>query len=127
MYLSRLHLEEFRNYRTLELNLDPIGLRLIGQNGSGKTSLLESIVMLATTRSPRASTDRELVEWESGEIYGVAPYARIEATVTSVERTHELAVTIELDREGGGVAKKGFILDGKPVRAHDLIGVIKFV
>jgi DNA replication and repair protein RecF len=127
MYLSRLHLEEVRNYNSLEMNLDPAGLRLIGQNASGKTSFIEAVVLLATTRSPRASSDREVVEWESGKSFGVSPYSRIEAEVQYGERLHKIAVSIELDPERQHLSRKTFTLDGQSVRAHDLIGVVKFV
>ena len=127
MMLSRLHLEEFRTYHSLDLEIASPGLRLIGQNASGKTSFIEAIVMLATTRSPRASSDREVVEWESGLVYGVAPYARIEADVQYGDRRHRIAVSIELDAARQTLARKTFSLDGQSVRAHDLIGVIKFV
>ena len=127
MYLSRLHLEEFRNYHSLEMDLDPAGLRLIGQNASGKTSFIEAVVLLATTRSPRASSDREVVEWESGQNFGVSPYSRIEAEVMYGERLHKIAVSIELDPERQHLSRKTFTLDGQSVRAHDLIGVVKFV
>jgi len=127
MYLSRLHMEEFRNYHSLEMELEPAGLRLIGQNASGKTSFIEAVVLLATTRSPRASSDREVVEWERGQNFGVSPYSRIEAEVTYGERVHKIAVSIELDPERKHVSRKTFTLDGQSVRAHDLIGVVKFV
>ncbi|MGI8483404.1 MAG: DNA replication/repair protein RecF [Thermomicrobiales bacterium] len=127
MYLSRLHLEEFRNYHSLEMDLDPAGLRLIGPNASGKTSFMEAVVLLATTRSPRASSDREVVEWESGKNFGVSPYSRIEAEVQYGERLHKIAVSIELDPERQHLSRKTFTLDGQSVRAHDLIGVVKFV
>lgn len=36
---------------------------LWGQNGQGKTNILESLYLLATTRSFRAANDKELVSW----------------------------------------------------------------
>lgn len=127
MYLSRLRMEEFRNYHSLEIDLDQAGLRLIGQNASGKTSFIEAVVLLATTRSPRASSDREVVEWESGQDFGVAPYTRLEADVMYGERLHRITVSIELSAERQQISRKSFTLDGQTVRAHDLIGVVKFV
>ena len=52
MFCAHLQLAEFRNYAQLDCAL-PAGISVIqGANGSGKTSLLEAIYLLATTRSP---------------------------------------------------------------------------
>lgn len=65
MYLSRLTLNEFRNYQSLDLPLGQ-GLFLFhGENAQGKTNLLEAICMLATGSSFHASSDREVVNWRA--------------------------------------------------------------
>jgi DNA replication and repair protein RecF len=61
MRLVQLGLESFRSYRTAELQPDP-GLTIVaGPNGAGKTNLLEAVQVAITGRSPRASSDVELV------------------------------------------------------------------
>ncbi|HWK81427.1 MAG TPA: DNA replication/repair protein RecF [Thermomicrobiales bacterium] len=127
MHVSRLHLEEFRSYQQLDLAIPASGMRLIGKNGSGKTSFLEAIVLLATTRSARTSSDRELVGWTSGEAYGLAPWSRVEADVQTDERAHRIAIALELDAAHESVTRKTFTLDGQAARGQDLIGVLKFV
>src|SRR5215211_7691418 len=57
MYLTRLQLEQFRNYIHLDLAVPRHGLLLFGANASGKTSFLEALYLLATTRSPRAEVE----------------------------------------------------------------------
>lgn len=127
MYLSHLTLDEFRTYEHLELELPSQGLRIAGRNASGKTSLLEAIVMLATTRSPRTSTEREAVRWGSGELYGVNPYARMQADVVTDNRHHELEISMELPDGTSKLTRKRFRLDGRAVRAHDMVGVLRAV
>ena len=60
-----------------------------GRNGQGKTNLLESVYVLATTRSPRTSVERELLSWRTPEDADlaavVAPFARLEARVRRSE------------------------------------------
>ncbi|MGB3328835.1 MAG: DNA replication/repair protein RecF [Thermomicrobiales bacterium] len=127
MYVSRLHLEEFRSYPQLDLEIPASGVRLVGKNGSGKTSFLEAIVLLATTRSARTSSDRELVGWTSGEMFGLAPWSRVEADLHTEEREHRIAIALELDASHEQVTRKTFTQDGRSVRGQDLIGVLKFV
>lgn len=127
MYLRKLALEEFRTYRRFELELPEAGIRIAGRNASGKTSLLEAIMMLATTRSPRTVTERETVRWGSGEAYGVAPYARIGAQVQTDERVRAIGISLELPDGTTRIARKQFRVDGRNVRAHDMVGVLRTV
>lgn len=75
---SKLTLSNFRNITHATLDLEP-GLNVFqGENGHGKSNLLESVYLLSVAKSPRASADRELVNWEvlrhggHGQIVGVA-------------------------------------------------------
>ena len=61
MHIVHLSLTNFRNYRHLDLELPPHVVVIQGDNTQGKTNLLEAIHFLATTKSPRASSDRELI------------------------------------------------------------------
>ncbi|MHB1458681.1 MAG: AAA family ATPase, partial [Armatimonadota bacterium] len=63
MRVSKLNLSGFRNYSDACLEPDN-GLNiLIGKNAQGKTTLLEAVYMLATSRSWRAGKDLELIKW----------------------------------------------------------------
>ncbi|MCY4653820.1 MAG: DNA replication/repair protein RecF [Dehalococcoidia bacterium] len=65
--MSHISLTNFRNYERLELDLLP-GMTLFqGENGAGKSNLLEAMYMLAVARSPRASSDKELIRRSNGE------------------------------------------------------------
>lgn len=125
MHVEHLTLDEFRTYRHLDLDIPPAGLRLIGKNGSGKTSVLEALVMLSSGRSSRASVDRDVIAWESGEDYGVPPYARWEADVRSESGRHKVGLSIEIDR--AGPQRKQFLIDGERVRAADHVGTLKSI
>jgi len=70
LYISKLQLQYFRCYQQLTLDLPPGRNLFVGPNASGKSSLLEGILLLATTRSPRTTYDRELVQW--GRAWGQA-------------------------------------------------------
>src|SRR5919112_6160085 len=61
MRVTRIQLRDFRNYEAAEVELSE-GLTVVaGPNGAGKTNLLEAIYFGCTARSPRTSSERELV------------------------------------------------------------------
>src|SRR5207237_1265398 len=54
MFCHHLTLDEFRNYRRLDLEMSPGVTVLQGDNASGKTSLLEAVSAVAITSPPHA-------------------------------------------------------------------------
>src|SRR6185437_5570496 len=101
MHLTALLLEEFRCYRHLALEIPARGLVITGANGSGKSTILEAVAFLATTRSPRAGLDREMIRWESGADLAAAPYARVHGDIATTEGLIALDITLQLDRAAG--------------------------
>src|SRR4051794_2223464 len=79
MLLSHLSLTHFRNYRRLELDFNERLTLLQGRNAQGKTSLLEAIYFLATSKPIHASSEREVVDWAAQD--EPIPYSRIAATI----------------------------------------------
>jgi DNA replication and repair protein RecF len=61
VYLQRLHLRHFRNYREQEINFSAPKTILLGNNAQGKSNLLEAVELLATLKSHRVNHDRDLV------------------------------------------------------------------
>ena len=62
MYLKSIFLSNFRNYNTLSLDLDKHINIIYGNNAQGKTNLLESIYVLAFTKSHRSFIDNNLIK-----------------------------------------------------------------
>ena len=63
MIVKSLRLNQFRNYASQEVKFPPGLIALTGDNGQGKTNLLEAVCVLATTKSPLVERDRELIRW----------------------------------------------------------------
>lgn len=66
MRLRALHLQDFRNLAEVSLSPSPRLTVLLGENGQGKTNLLEAVYLLATLRPLRASRLGELVRFGQG-------------------------------------------------------------
>jgi len=67
--IKNIQLQQFRNYDSLQLTVDsPVNV-LIGNNGQGKSNLLEAIFFLSMLRSFRTSQVKELKKIGSGGFY----------------------------------------------------------
>ena len=127
MHVSSLELEEFRLYQRLSLSISPAGLRIIGQNATGKSTLVEAIALLATMRSPRTGSDRELIRWESGKELGFPPYARAIGHVSASNQETVIEVDLQIDPLGESTLRKIVKINGRPVRAIDAVGRLRVV
>ena len=119
MQLTDLTLTNFRSYRQLDLTLEP-GLTVIsGENGQGKSNLLEAVYLLAIGKSYRAVMERDLVSWQAAEAGG---YAIVAAALEGANGSFELRVGLDC-RDGMSIAKQVRV-NGAPKRASDLVGMM---
>lgn len=61
MFLQRLGLRDYRNYREVEVTLEPGVTVFVGRNGQGKTNLVEALYLLSSGRSHRINLTAPLI------------------------------------------------------------------
>lgn len=131
MHVTNLSLRDFRNYHRLDQALDAGTTLIYGSNAAGKTSLLESLFYIATTRSPRTSVDRELVRWGAQGEAGTLPFARLAADVQRPNGRVRLEVIVQLRADDAGhptgTTQKLVRVDRRTVRSLDLVGQLRVV
>jgi DNA replication and repair protein RecF len=66
--LEQIAFQNIRNHQSFSADIAPNGLFITGSNGSGKTSILEAVFLIATTRSFRSRHMREVIQ--HGEDFG---------------------------------------------------------
>ncbi|MFN8473681.1 MAG: DNA replication/repair protein RecF [Anaerolineae bacterium] len=125
MRLTHLGLTNFRTYRRLDLTLTPGVTLLVGDNAQGKTALLEAIYYLATSRSPRTSTDRELVNWGAAD--EPLPFARVAGEIQRHDRGVHVEIVVVEPPGSGRPLEKRVKIDGVARRALDLLGQVNVV
>ena len=90
--IVRLALRDFRNFDTVDLHPSPDGLTVIqGENGAGKSSLLEAIVYCSTLQSFRAAPREAIVRQGATE-------ANVRCDVLAGKRRVEIEVEVLLGR-----------------------------
>ena len=87
MLLQTLTLENVRRYPRFTFHAKP-GINVItGPNGVGKTTLLESLFILALTKSYKTNKDKHIIHHD-------APYFKIFGEFTEDEQTHYFALHV---------------------------------
>ena len=135
MYLRSLQLTNYRNFRRLALTLRDEPTIIQADNAQGKTNLLEAVELLATTKSPRAGSDRELIHWAVGSphdaVEAAEAFGRISGVVAHPRGETKADIVLRLldsgDDGAGSSVSKSFRLNGLPRRAIEFVGQINVV
>ncbi len=132
MIITHLSLTNFRNYGRLELDLPPGPTLLHGGNAQGKTNLLEAIYYLATTRSPHAAADSQLINWDAQQTDEPIIVGRLVAQVETERerRLLEMRLIQEKNRQlrnGRYSFRREALVDKRKVRLMDLLGNLRVV
>lgn len=83
VHVARLQLSNFRNYASVAVDLSPGPVVLTGENGAGKTNLLEAVSFLSPGRGLRRATLEEVAR--DGTQAGFAVHARLEGPFGACE------------------------------------------
>jgi DNA replication and repair protein RecF len=117
MSLTALRLEDLRCLRQADLELDP-GLNLVsGDNGSGKTSLLEAIYLLGRGRSFRTRHSEHLIRHAASRFWVHGRTAPEPGHSIGVECSREDPMQIRVDR--APVASRSELSEIFPVQVID--------
>ena len=87
MRITGAKLNHFRNYAACEFAPCPGVNVLLGDNGQGKTNLLEALYLCCTGRSHRTRQDRELICWD-------ADFASVQVRAEKNDGSHEVEVIL---------------------------------
>lgn len=115
MRLSSIELKNYRNYREIHIDFDKNVTIFFGDNAQGKTNILESVYVCATTKSHRSSKDRDLILFGEEE-------AHIKMMLSDEDMKTRVDMHIRKNKSKG-IAVDGIMLK----RASELFGYLNVV
>lgn len=107
MIVGQLSLTDFRNYASLNVELDRGSNLFVGSNGQGKTNLVESVHYLSTLGSHRVPGDLALIRQDQDA-------AIVRARLLAGAR--DLLVEVQINRSGPNRAQ----VNRSPIKTRDL-------
>lgn len=112
MYIQDLSIKNFRNYNNLHITFSPEINFIIGNNGVGKTNILEAIYVVSNIRTFRNIHDADIVKWNEDSYYSSVRVGDTSDTI------FEIGCSVEKDK-----IKKKLKIDGKEIKkASDYYG-----
>lgn len=114
MVLTSLELQNFRSYKKHVFNFSSGATLIVGENATGKTNILEAIMMLATGKSFRAVHDQDVVRFES-------ELAKIAGSIAHEKELEDVGMYITRGMlQGQRAPIKKFLVHGISRRATDM-------
>jgi DNA replication and repair protein RecF len=110
-----LSLRDFRNFEQLELEVPGNGLVFVGENGQGKTNLLEAAYYLSLLRSVRGTRDVDVARFGSSGFF-------IDARICTPD-AHEISVGFDRAARRKRVRRDGAVIE----RMSDALGTLPAV
>ncbi len=116
MHLQRLHIFNFRNFVDQEIELSPGFNYLSGDNGAGKTALLEAIHVLARGRSFRTHRIQPVVRQGEIALVVTGEVVSDEGVITKLGTQRSTSGTTELRLGGEKTAKASALAQILPIQ-----------
>ncbi|HEX6359763.1 DNA replication/repair protein RecF [Actinophytocola sp.] len=115
MYVRHLQVTDFRSWKHADLELEPGPAVLVGQNGQGKTNLVEALGYAATLGSHRVATDAPLIR------HGCT---RAIVRTAIVNEGRELTIELEIT---AGKANRARVNRAPVPKTRDVLGILRTV
>ncbi len=115
MVIESVDLQNFRNYRFLDMVFNEKTNIIYGDNAQGKTNILESLYVSATSRSHRGNKDKEMIRFGEEE-------AHIKVRIKKHGMDYRIDMHLKKNKP------KGIAVNGVPIKkAAELFGVMNIV
>ncbi len=115
MMIRSIELNHFRNYEDLKLAFTEGTNILFGDNAQGKTNVLESAYVSATTKSHKGSKDKDMIQFGKEE-------SHIRTFVVKNEKEYQIDIHLKKNRP------KGIAINRIPIKkASALFGILNIV
>lgn len=123
--IKEVLLNSFRNFKSKKLNFGDGITVIVGHNASGKTNILESIFLLSTGKSFKATHEWEIIQYEMelARVSGVFEEQLLDGVDTEDNQKLEVLITRGLN----GWPKKRMLVNGVARRLVDFAGNFKVV
>lgn len=113
MRINKIEVKNFRCIDSVQLEFDNLNI-IVGNNGQGKTSLLESIYLLAFTKSHKTNSEKEVIQ--SG-----SDFTKVDANVLISDMNYSIGLAMTKTK------KKVMINNDEQKKLSEYIGYINVV
>ena len=88
IFISQIILNNFRSHQNFSINTDSKNIVLYGENGAGKTNILESVSLLSPGRGLRNAKSEEIINKKNGLNFALTTNVNFNDSSIKIQKIH---------------------------------------
>lgn len=120
MKINQISLINYRNHKILNLEFSPDSTLILGENGTGKTNILEAINFLATGSGFKSEFDREVITATEISTTVTGQITRLNQDTGQGEKEIKIGILIQKIGNEGNKSLKTAKINGKSTKIGNL-------
>ena len=117
IFISQIILNNFRSHQNFTINTNCKNIVLYGENGAGKTNILESISLLSPGRGLRNAKSEEIINKKNGSNYALAANVNFYDSSIKIQKIHN----------NDSILKSSILIDDEKAKSSDLLNYLRLI
>ena len=115
--ISKITLNNFRSHQEFSLNSRSNNIVLYGENGAGKTNILESLSLLSPGRGLRNAKNEEIININHNTNYSLLTDVEFDESLVKIKKTFVK----------NSIQKSNFFMDDEKCKTSDLLNFLRVI
>ena len=117
IFISQIILNNFRSHQNFSINTNSKNIVLYGENGAGKTNILESVSLLSPGRGLRNAKSEEIINKKNG----------LNFALTANLNFNESSIKIQKIHNKNSILKSSILIDDEKAKSSDLLNYLRVI
>ena len=116
-FISQIILNNFRSHQNFSINTNSKNIVLYGENGAGKTNILESVSLLSPGRGLRNAKSEEIINKKNGLNFALTANVNLNDSSFKIQKIHNK----------NSILKSSIFIDDEKAKSSDLLNYLRVI
>ncbi|MDC3144013.1 DNA replication/repair protein RecF [Pelagibacteraceae bacterium] len=117
IFISQIILNNFRSHQNFSINTNSKNIVLHGENGAGKTNILESVSLLSPGRGLRNAKSEEIINKKNGLNFALTTNVKFNDSSIKIQKIHNK----------NSILKSSIFIDDEKAKSSDLLNYLRVI
>ena len=117
IFISQIILNNFRSHKNFSINTNSKNIVLYGENGAGKTNILESVSLLSPGRGLRNAKSEEIINKKNGLNFALTTNVNFNDNSIKIQKIHNKK----------SIPKSSILIDDEKAKSSDLLNYLRVI
>ena len=117
VFISQIILNNFRSHKNFSINTNSKNIVLFGENGAGKTNILESVSLLSPGRGLRNAKNEEIINKKNASNFALTANVNLNESFTKIQKIYDK----------NSILKSSILIDDEKAKSSDLLNYLRVI